>query len=97
MEITRHLSYRVNLGNYEHVDFGASITVRDTDVTIDPECSPARVVEILDRFATEQLDSMLTPDLSAAGQASTSKDTFAKVEAAPEPAPPTTRRPRKRN
>ena len=97
--ITRHLAYKANLGNYEHVEFGASVTVTEDDVTIDPDCSPARRVEILDRFANEQLDLMLAPDLAAAAKLSVKEDSFTKVDPPPAPtaAPKPSTRPRKRN
>lgn len=97
MEITRHLDYRVNLGNYEHLDIGAALTVRDGDIPCDSNWSPARLVEVLDRFATSQLETMLAADLKAAGELTTSKDSFAKIESPPAPHIQPSTRPRKRN
>lgn len=88
MKITRGLGYRVNLGNYEHVEFSAMITVSDDDLFTEGELEsskPDELVMDLSDFAAKHLDVVLAPELLAAKGLTTSKDSFVFEEPDPPP------------
>lgn len=93
MEITRTTSFRINLGNYEHMEIGGEVTVRDTDM----ESGASNVDELtadMIAFATATLDTMLQTDLDAAANLSANQDSFVHDDTPP---PAQTRRPTRRN
>lgn len=57
MKMSRYRTHKVNVGNYENVEFGASVTI-DTDVDLDGE--PA--IE----FLNKKLDELLEEDMREA-------------------------------
>lgn len=94
MEITRTTSFRINLGNYEHMEIGGEVTVRDTDMESGTDNADDQVADMIE-FATKTLDKMLQPDLESAAHLTTNKDSFVHEDPAPpartQPARPTRR------
>ena len=95
MQITKTRTYRVNLGNYEHIDVSATVTVDDADVVGDS----STMIPLVDKT----LALLLEPELDAAALITANENSFVYEAPAPHtapPSPPTLQRstlPRKRN
>lgn len=92
MQITKTRTYRVNLGNYEHIDVSATVTVDDADVVGDS----STMIPLVDKT----LALMLEPELDAAALMTVNENSFVYNEPTPKAAAPKTQRntmPRKRN
>ena len=57
MIITRHRTHKVNVGNYENIEFGASVTVEESDLN-----GSVNKIEYLNTL----LDKLLEEDMAEA-------------------------------
>ena len=90
MQITKTRTYRVNLGNYEHIDVSATVVVGPDDVPPD--------TDVLS-FINDTLNLLLEPELDAAAEMTANENSFVYIST-PQAAAPTLQRstlPRKRN
>lgn len=91
MRVHRSRQFRVNMGNYEHQELGASLTVDPEDVWGDDlvgmPTDPRERAQALNAFAFEMITAFLKPELAEAAELSQAKESIL-PEPAPKPAAP---------
>lgn len=73
MNLTRSREYTVNMGNYESVKIGASVTV-DTDQLVIAEGTSPQEAGIA--FAEQVLEQALAADVKEASELTATRDSF---------------------
>ena len=86
MKVARSREYKVNMGNYEHLQVSAMIVIDDRDLFSEDELAgmdPDEVVDALATFAEKHLDKQLEPELKEAAEVSQASASMLIEEAAP--------------
>lgn len=71
MIITKSREYTVNMGNYESLKFGGSVSL-DTDDVMAAGLGPEKVIEIIE----DKLTQVLAEDLAEARALTNTKDSY---------------------
>lgn len=73
MKISRSREYKVNVGNYEHIQVSSMVVVEGIDLFTEEELAdmdPEEVMKELREFAEKHMDDQLEPELRRAEEVS---------------------------
>lgn len=90
MRISRGKEWKFNMGNYEHLQVSAMITVDILDLYTPEEVedlSPEEQMAALREFAEQHLEQQLKPEITEAAKLSLAKDSILPAPPPPEPEP----------
>lgn len=86
MKLARTREYKVNMGNYEHVQVSSLVMVDGIDLFTEEELAemdPEDVMKALREFCEKHVNDQLEPELADARRMSDAKDSMLFIE--PEP------------